>query len=290
MDEGYIPVRGGWVWYRRVGPPDTVPLLVLHGGPAAGFDYLRSLEALADERMVVFYDQSGCGRSDADLDPRRINIDYFVAEVHAVRRALHLDRTHLLGHSWGGWLAIEYMLTKPAGVHSLTLASTSASLPEYVREIERLRGALPPEIVATLRQHETSGTLNHPDYKTALLSFYQHHLCRLEVWPPELINTMRSMADNVVYTSLQGPNEFIVNGKLKDWDRTDRLAELDVPTQVTVGRYDEITPACAATLQGGIPGAQLHVFEQSAHMPHMEEPEAYLRVLRQFLHQADAAV
>jgi proline-specific peptidase len=100
---------------------------VLHGGPGAGCASLESLAVLADEQAVVFYDQLGCGRSEAPDDPRPWGIERFVAEVHALRQALRLERIHLFGHSWGGWLAIEYMMTQPAGVDSLTLASTSAS-------------------------------------------------------------------------------------------------------------------------------------------------------------------
>lgn len=282
-DQGYVPVPGGWVWYQRTGPPDTVPLLVLHGGPGAGCAYLESLAALADERAVVFYDQLGCGRSETPDDPRLWRIERFVAEVNALRQALRLERIHLFGHSWGGWLAIEYMMTHPAGVDSLTLASTSASLAEHMRELERLKSQLDPEIGDTLRHYEAKRDFSHPDYKAALLSFYQRHLCRLEVWPPALVENMRQVANNPVYATMQGVNEFVVTGNLRNWDRTDRLAEIQVPTLVTVGRYDEITPACAATLQQGIPGATLRIFERSAHMPHLEETELYCRVLREFM-------
>src|SRR2546421_1708639 len=113
--EGYLPVPGGRVWYQIVGSGPATPLLVLHGGPGAGHDYLETLEGLADERPVVFYDQLGCGRSDQPDDPSRWHIARFVREVDLVRHALGLDRIHLLGQSWGGWLAIEYMLRQPSG-------------------------------------------------------------------------------------------------------------------------------------------------------------------------------
>ncbi len=290
VDQGYIPVPGGWVWYRRIGPRGTIPLLVLHGGPGAGYAYLESLEALATERELVFYDQLGCGRSETPNNPKLWRLERFVAEISAVRHALKLERIHLFGHSWGGWLALEYMLAKPLGVSSLTLASTSASLPEYVREIERLRDELEPDIAATLRAYEASGDVSHPDYRAALLNFYQRHLCRLEVWPPALVETVRRIGNNSAYTTLQGANEFVISGSLKDWDRSQRLGEISTPTLVTVGRYDEITPVCAATLQQGIPNAVLHIFEQSAHMPHLEESTAYCQVLADFLRQVEATM
>ncbi|GAG22151.1 unnamed protein product, partial [marine sediment metagenome] len=168
--EGYVPVPGGQVWFRAVGSRAAVPLLTLHGGPGAGHDYLETLEELASDRPVVFYDQLGCGRSDQPDDRSLWRIERFVEEVNAVREALELDRVHLLGQSWGGWLAIEYMLTKPAGVVSLVLASTSASIPEFVRESTRLKAELPADVRETLERYETAGELHHPDYVAAVLA------------------------------------------------------------------------------------------------------------------------
>ena len=126
--EGTIRVDGYQVWYRCVGR-GGIPLLLLHGGPGAGHDYLEPLAALAADRLLVFYDQLGCGRSDQPNDRSLWRLERSVAEVDTVRRALHLEQLHLLGHSWGGWLAIEYLLTHPPGVVSVVLASTSSSIP-----------------------------------------------------------------------------------------------------------------------------------------------------------------
>lgn len=286
VEEGYLPVAGGSLWYRLVGHQESVPLLVIHGGPGAGSAYLEGLAALADERPVVFYDQLGCGRSEKPARPTLWTLEHFVEEVAAVREYLGLEQLYLLGHSWGGWLTIEYMLTHPQGIQGLVLASTSASLPEYVREIYRLRRAL-PDIDAALHFHEQQGTPEHPDYKAALLRFYQQHLCRLESWPPSLVDTLSKMKQCAAYTALQGRNEFLITGTLQDWDRTARLAEIATPTLITVGGYDEMTPRCALTLQQGIAHARLCIFEQSAHLPHLEETAAYLSTVRRFLKQTD---
>jgi len=101
VEEGTISVDGHRVWYRRVGR-DGIPLLVLHGGPGAGHDYLQPLEGLATGRSVVFYDQLGCGRSDQPVDWSLWRIERFVAEVGRVRDALGLKLIHLFGRSWGG--------------------------------------------------------------------------------------------------------------------------------------------------------------------------------------------
>jgi proline-specific peptidase len=286
-EEGTVEVDGYRIWYSRVGE-GAVPLLTLHGGPGAGHDYLESLEALAENRTVVYYDQLGCGRSDRPDDPSLWKMERFVDEVDTVRRALGLEHVHLLGQSWGGWLAIEYMLSGARGVLGLVLASTSASISQFVTEAERLKAALPPEVYETLRRYEDAGELHHPDYEDAVMEFYRRHLCRLDPWPDPLVRSVENLDGNQVYETMNGPNEFFVIGNLKDWNRTERLGEIRVPTLVTVGRYDEITPACAKTLHRGIPGSKMRVFEESAHVAHLEETEAYVAAVADFLARVEA--
>jgi proline-specific peptidase len=287
IQEGRIPVTGGKVWYRVVGAGRTVPLLTLHGGPGAGHDYLESLEALLDERAVILYDQLGCGLSDTPNDPSLWTIDRFVHEVDEVRDALGLERVHLLGQSWGGWLAIEYMLSHPQGVVSLTLASTSASTAQFVQEAQKLIDELPPDMRDALRHGNDTQTYDDPAYVRAADEFYHRHVCRLDPWPEPLQRTDKNLEGNQVYLTMNGPNEFTVVGNLKDWDRTDRLGEITVPTLITVGRYDEITPTCAETLHRGIPNSELHLFEQSAHCAHLEERDKFNALLRDFLHRVE---
>ena len=282
-EEGKISVESGYqIWYRRIGN-GGIPLLILHGGPGAGHDYLETLSGLAIDRPVIFYDQLGCGKSDQPDDRSLWQMARFVAEVDIVRQALGLEQIHLLGQSWGGWLAIEYMLTAPAGVESLTLASTSASIPQFVAETKRLKSELPPKVYETMQRYEAAGDYHHPEYEEATLEFYKRHVCRLDEWPESLLRTVDNLTDNAVYETMNGPNEFMVIGNLKDWDRTDRLGDITVPTLITVGRYDELTPACAKTLHQGISNSQMVVFEESAHLAHLEETEKYLQVVADFL-------
>lgn len=283
VDEGKVTVEQGYqIWYRRIG--DTgIPVLILHGGPGAGHDYLEPLEGLATDRPVIFYDQLGCGRSDQPDDRNLWQIERFVAEIDTVRIALGLDRVHLLGQSWGGWLAIEYMLTRPSGIASLVLASTSASVPQFVAEASRLKAELPMETRETMKRYEEAKDFRNPEYEAATMVFYQNYLCRLSEWPDCIMRSIANLDGNAVYETMNGPNEFMVVGNLKKWDRTDRLEEISVPTLITVGRYDELTPACAETLHQGIAESRLVVFEESAHEAHIEETDRYLKVVSDFL-------
>jgi len=289
VKEGTIQLRNGYrIWYRCVGDGNATPLFTLHGGPGSGHDYLEPLEKLAPERPVVFYDQLGCGKSDRPNDQRLWRLERFVGEIDEVRDALGLQTIHLFGQSWGGMLAIEYMLTHPKGVASLVLADTCASVPQLREELKRLKAELPEKIRTTLNRCEAADDFQSPECRAALLAFYKRHVCRLSTKPDYLLRTMENLKDNPVYKTMNGPNELVIDGNLKAWNQTDRLAEIRVPTLVLSGRYDEITPACSTTIHQGIPGSQQVVFEKSSHIPHIEEEEKYLETLSRFLAQVDA--
>lgn len=293
--EGFVAFRGYNVWYRIVGEreePGRLPLLCLHGGPGVPHDYLEPLEAMAATgRRLIFYDQLGCGNSDQPHDPSLWTIDLFVEEVEAVRLALGLDRIHLLGQSWGGMLAMQVALTRPAGLASLIVASSPASMPQWVAEANRLRTELPPEVQQTLLKHEEAGTTEDPAYQEAVMAFYRRHVCRADPWPECLNRAFEKLLRNPeVYNTMNGPSEFHVTGVIKDWDIVDRLGEIRVPTLITSGRYDEATPAVAETVSRGIQGSVWVIFEHSAHMAHAEEPKRYMRVLDQFLSRVESRI
>lgn len=291
ITEGYIPFKGYRTWYKIVGDqeaPGKLPLLCLHGGPGASHDYLESLSAMAETgRRVIFYDQLGCGRSSIpESKPSMWQIPLYVEEVDVVRKALGLERIHLLGQSWGGMLAMEYMLTKPKGVASVTIASSPASMIQWVEEANRLRELLPPDAQATLLKHEAAGTTDSAEYQEAMQVFYHRHLCRAVPYPPEVQRSFDNIAKNPeVYNTMNGPSEFHVIGVIKNWDIINRLGEIDAPTLVTSGRYDEATELIMETVHRGIRGSKWVIFENSAHLAHAEESELYMKVLREFISQ-----
>lgn len=286
--EGTLPVPGGNVFYRIAGDGPGIPLLVLHGGPGAGHDYLEPLAAIGADRPVVFYDQLGCGRSDIPDDNALWQLDRFVAELDAVRKGLGLDRIHLLGHSWGGFLAIEYMLTRPTGVVSLVLGSTAASAQGFARAARSLVAGLPQDVREAIDRCEAEGATDSPEYQAATMAFFAEHVCRLpQPWPDYVMRTMANVMATPTYAVMWGPSEFNVSGNLRDWDRVCRLGEITTPTLITSGRYDEATPALAAELANGIPGSRSLLFENSAHMAHLEETEAFIAAVRDFLKRSE---
>src|SRR5206468_1050855 len=153
-------------------------------------------------------------------------------------KALGLDRIHLLGQSWGGMLAMEYMFRQPKGVASLTIASSPASLIQWVEEANKLRDQLPPEVQATLLKHEAAGTTDRKEYLEAMDVFYHRHVCRVVPYPDFVQRTFDKLAKNPeVYNTMNGPSEFHVIGTLKNWDVRHRLPEIHAPTLVTSWRF-----------------------------------------------------
>ena len=240
---------------------------------------------------MVHYDQLGNGRS-THLPERGAGfwtVELFVRELHNLVDELGIrDRHHVLGQSWGGFLAQEYALTRPDGLRSLVLADTAASFPDFVGEANLLRAGLPPDVEATLRRHEEAGTTDAPEYAEACMVFYRRHVCRLDPWPAEIEEGFAWIErDPTVYHTMNGPSEFHVIGSIKDWQAKDRLHEIASPTLLVSGRHDEATPALQEALRDGIAGAEWVVFEDSSHMPHVEERERYMAVVGDWLRRHD---
>ena len=262
----------------------------LNGGPGLPCDYLREAHScLADKGYrVVAFDQLGTGASDRPDDRALWTIGRYVEETETVRRTLGLGKVHMLGHSWGGWLAIDYALKYRDNLRTLILEDTVADMPHLILELERLRAALGSETVAMMQKHEAQGTIDHPEYLAAITILNYRHVCRLPDWPAPV---RRSLDDWNMgpYTEMQGPNEFLYIGNLKDWNRIADLPSLDVPVLITVGEHDELTPACAMRMKNALPNAELKVFRNSSHMPFYENPEAYYPALTDFLARNGAA-
>ncbi|MGG5260249.1 proline iminopeptidase-family hydrolase [Phycicoccus avicenniae] len=294
VTEGTLPFLGHRTWYRVTGEIGSgrTPLVVLHGGPGAAHDYTLAMTSLAgDGRAVVHYDQLGCGRSShlPDADPASWTVDLFVEELRALVEHLGIaEDFHLLGQSWGGMLGPEVVLADARGIRTLTICDSPASMALWVAGCDELRAQLPPEVEETLRRHEAAGTTDDPEYVAAMDVFYARHVCRVQPLPPEVAASFAQIdADPTVYHTMNGPSEFHVTGSLADWSVVDRLDRIDVPTLVVAGRHDEAVPSVWAPFVERIPDVRSHVFADSSHMPHVEEPAEFTRVVGEFLRAHD---
>ncbi|MGD0249894.1 MAG: proline iminopeptidase-family hydrolase [Thermoplasmata archaeon] len=282
--EGFETIHGYRLYWKSVGDPGPAgTVVVLHGGPGATHDYLLPFIDLAPlGYRVVFYDQIGCGRSDLVRDPQEYTVERDVADLEELRRALHLGRIHLVGSSYGGMLAIAYALAHGGQLRSLVSASGLVNVPFTVREMQRLKRELPAPILEVLERHEAKEEYEHPEYVAAAMEYYRRHVCRLWPWPEELAYSLEHIS-RPKYGTMNGPNEFTIIGTIRDYDVTDRLGEIRVPTLVTAGRYDEITPAVARAIHEHLRGSEFAVFDESSHVAFWEERDRYMRIVADFL-------
>lgn len=287
VEEGYVNVTGGNVWYRKVsGEENVTPLLVLHGGPGFSSLPLHRLDKLADKRAVIYYDQLGAGFSKGPSDSALWKLDRFVEELSQVRKELGLEEIHILGHSWGTTLLASYLLRKPAGVKSAIFSSPCLSAPLWAEDANRLLKQLPVETQETIARCEQEGTTDSEEYKTAMREFSKRFICRVEISQDERAK-VSELANLEVYNTMWGPSEFCVTGNLKEFDCTPRLHEITTPSLFLCGRYDEATPESTSYFSSLVPNSNLHIFEESAHSPYREQPVEYVQVVSEFIKSLD---
>lgn len=290
--DGVLRRDGMATWYRVVGDiapgSGCAPLVVCHGGPGLTHDYLDTLAELSGSgRAVVFYDQYGSGRSGRlpGAAPGFWTVDLFLQELTDLLDHLGVaDNYHLLGHSWGGMLALESAVRGSAELRSLVVASAFASSATCSAEVAKLVGALPADVRMVIEAHEAAGTTGSAEYQEAIRAFYRLHVCRRRPVPDEVLRTLGALAeDSTVYQAMCGPSEFRLTGTLRDWDITDRLSVVDVDVLLVSGRHDEVAPAAVAELHRGLPRSRWELVEDASHMAHVERPELFRSLVTDFL-------
>jgi proline iminopeptidase len=236
------------VWTKRVGQNPRIKVLLLHGGPGGTHEGFESFEGFlpAEGIEFIYYDQLGSGNSDQPKDRDLWVTERFVEEVEQVRVALGLtkDNFYLLGHSWGGILAVEYALKYGANLKGLIISNMMMSIPDYNRYAEEvLAKQMDPAVVKEIKALEAAGKYEDPRYFELLTPhFYNHHLCRLPVWPDALNREFQHMNKDL-YVLMQGPSEFGASGRLEKWDRKADLPKLAMPTLVIGASHDTMDPA-----------------------------------------------
>lgn len=286
VSDGYVRVGGFRLYYRSFRPNfPKGTVLCLHGGPGSPLDYMLPLADLGNAGYrVVLYEQLGCGRSD---DPsvdnvKLFSIERYADEVEGVRRALQLGRIHLMGSSFGGQVALVYALKHQPNLRSLIISGGLASVPLALKELNHLKSQLPARFRSIIRNHERSHDYDNPEYKKAVDFVYRKHLCRMKKWPKEVSYSMNRI-NMRIYKHIWGPNELVCDGITRHWNITRELHGIRVPSLITCGRYDTLTPYVAMQIQKRIHSSSLVVFERSGHLTMWDERQKYIRTLREFL-------
>jgi proline iminopeptidase len=287
VGEARLAVPGGTIWYKVTGSGPGIPLVLLHGGPGFSSYYLKPFDDLGDQRPVVRYDQLGGGKSDRITDTTMFTIAHFVQELDSLRAHLGVPRWHVLGHSWGTILALEYYRAHPDRVASLTFGSPVFDIPAYEKRAKQLVTTLSDSAQRAVRMAEASHQYDAPAYQSALNEFYGLYVFRHPV-PADLDSTFAT-ANEDIYNYMQGPSEFTITGTLKNYDATDFLSQIKVPTLFTVGEFDEVGPELVKGFADKVPGARYIRLAGSAHLTPWDARDENVDTVRRFLAAADSA-
>ena len=282
--EGFIKVDGGRIWYKIVGEGKGTPLLVLHGGPGGrSCGMIPGFSLLSANRPVIFYDQLGSGNSERPTDTTLWKTERFVNEIDYLRKALNLDKLHILGHSCGSTFLIEYMVTKkPVGVKSVIFSSPMISTPDWIADAKLLLSKLPIGIQDTIKKYEALKNYSAPAYLAATDSFYARHLTRKQ-WPYK-----NSACENVgfgndtIYKYMWGPTEFTATGTLLNFDRTPDLDKIKEPILFIAGEYDEARPETILKYQKLAKNSIVEIIDDAAHSTMVDQPEKITEAINRF--------
>ena len=283
---GYMPFKGYRTFYRIVGEAsDNAPLVLLHGGPGSTHNYFEVLDPLAEmtHRLIISYDQLGCGESYLDGHPELWTLDTWMDELTALLDTLHVERFHLLGQSWGGMLAIAYAIEKkPKGLQSVILSSTLPESQLWGREQHRLITFMSEEDQRAIAEAEATGNFHSPAYLKANDHYVARHEFVITPDTPECMSRKKRFGDEA-YLVAWGPNEYNPTGTLKDFNYTDRLKEITCPALIISGTNDLCTPYIAKTMYDHLPNARWELFYGARHMVFTEQTEKYLELVAEFI-------
>lgn len=282
------------VWTKRTGNNPKIKVLLLHGGPAITHEYFEIFDSYfpKEEIEYYFYDQLEAGNSDHPNKPALWSIEHYVDEVEQVRQALHLDNKnfYLVGHSWGGILAIEYALAHPDALKGLVISNMMASIPVYNKYAhEVLMPAMDQKALAEILKLEAAKQYDSPRYLELLLpNYYQEHILRMPVdqWPEPLTRAF-SHINQKVYQAMQGPSEMGASGILAKWDRFADLPKLTMPTLVIGAKHDTMDPAYMEKMAGQLKRGRYLLCPDGSHLAMYDDSKTYFPGLISFIKDVD---
>lgn len=284
--EGYIDVTGGKVWYRIVGSGDKTPIILLHGGPGFTSYYLNPMAELGKDRPVIFFDQLGCGRSETEMDSTMMTIENYVEQLEQLRNSLGIEDFYLYGHSWGTMLGMDYYLKYPKNIKALILASPVLSASRWSEDAEVLIAKLPDSIQSAIKTSKDSSAYDTPEYEHAVGVYWDNFVIRKLPWDANIDSTFNGVNNNI-YAYMWGPSEFMPTGTLADYERTDVLGQVKIPTLYVCGEFDEAPPTTLEYFQSLTPGSKLAIIENAAHVTMHDNPERNNEVIRNFLKELE---
>lgn len=276
------------VWTKRIGNNPTKKILLLNGGPGCTHEYFECFESFLPKEGIefIYYDQLTCGNSDNPKDTSLFDLDRYVDEVEQVRVALNLGKNnfYLLGHSWGGILAMQYALKYQDRMKGLIISDMMASCPLYGKYADDvLAKQMDPVVLDSIKAMEKKGDTGNPRYMALLTQhFYKHHICRIYPYPEPVKRSFDKMNMDL-YVIMQGPSEFGISGKLTHWDVSDQLKNIKIPTLVIGATHDSMDPKYMEWMSQQIPGSTFLLCPNGSHMCMWDDQETYFKGLLEFM-------
>ncbi|HKV33024.1 MAG TPA: proline iminopeptidase-family hydrolase [Pyrinomonadaceae bacterium] len=282
------------VWTKRVGNNPRIKVLLLHGGPGVTHEYFEAFDSYLPAAGVeyYYYDQLGSFYSDQPKEPDLWDLPRFVEEVEQVREALKLDKSnfYLLGHSWGGVLAMEYALKYQQNLKGLIISNMMASGPAYNEYANKvLMPAMDQKALAEIKALEAKKDYENPRYMELLLpNHYVQHILRLPVeqWPDPVNRAFKHINPDI-YVPMQGPSELGLSGKLLNWDRTNDLTQITVPTLVIGAKYDTMDPAHMEMMSKKVQKGRYLFCPSGSHLALYDDQKIYMEGLTKFILDVD---
>ena len=291
-DDGFVDVPGGRVAFRVVGSGSSTPVLFIHGGPGdSSCSFVAHVDGIAAERPVILYDQLGAGYSDRIENLEELaRLPRFVEEIDAIRAELGLVELHIVGHSWGTAVALEYLLTaEPTGIKSIVFVGPFFSTERWIADANDLLAELPAEAQEAVRLAVESGDFDSSDFVAADDLFWGKFGVRT---PREQLNRepceKEPSGDSGLYRHMWGPSEFISTGILKDYDRIGRLPELDLPVLFVAGEYDEARPETVEYYQQLVDGSKSKILPDAGHVVHYDRTVMFNNVVAEFFDEVES--
>jgi proline iminopeptidase len=280
------------VWTKRIGNNPRIKVLLLHGGPGGTHEYFECFESFLPREGIEFieYDQLESYYSDQPNDSSLWTTEHYVEEVEQVRQALGLnkDNFYLLGHSWGGILAMEYALKYQDNLKGLIISNMVASIPAYEKYNSVLRSKMRRSLVDSLQAYETMGLFKDSVYQALVFSeYYKQHLCRLSEWPDPLLRNFKHLSEGI-YVAMQGPSEFKTAGRLLHWDRSKDLPSIKVPTLTIGGEFDTMDPKYMEWMSTQVQQGNYLYCPNGSHCDMWDDQAHYFPGLIRFIESVDS--
>jgi proline iminopeptidase len=282
------------VWTKRIGNNPRMKILLLHGGPGATHEFFECFESFLPKEGIelIEYDQLESYYSEQPNDSSLWTMEHYVEEVEQVRQALQLDSTnfYLLGHSWGGMLAIDYALKYQQHLKGLIISDMMASMTSYAAYNKVLRGQMRKSLVDSLETYESKDQYGDSTYQSLVMNeYYKKHICVLPEWP-EAVNRTFKHLNGAVYVTMQGPSEFKPGGRLINWDRTGDLPKIKVPTLTIGAKFDTMDPEHMKWMSTQVQNGSNVYCPEGSHFSCWDDQQHYFPGLIAFMKRVDQGV